>query len=64
MPAGGPGGDGQSFPPARQISNPCAGKSFMVFKPYLNSVCFGLLDPDPDRLVRGPDPYHSIIKQK
>ncbi len=29
MPAGGPGGDGQSFSPARQISNTCTGKSFM-----------------------------------
>jgi hypothetical protein len=29
-------------------------------------VFLGLLDPDPDPLVRGtdPDPDHSIIKQK
>jgi hypothetical protein len=29
-------------------------------------LVLGLLDPDPDPLVRGmdPDPDHSIIKQK
>ncbi len=43
MPAGGPGGDGQSLPPARQISNSCAGKSFMIFNYILNSVA----DPYP-----------------
>jgi hypothetical protein len=36
-------------------------------KPVLRiriSMFFGLLDPDPDPLVRGTDPDPSIIKQK
>jgi hypothetical protein len=35
------------------------------YKPVLRIRMFlGLLDPDPDPLVRGTDPDPSIIKQK
>ncbi len=62
--------DERTVSPVGQVASKV--KTYFLQKPMLRiririhriHMFLGLLDPDPDPLVRGMDPDHSIIKQK